>query len=41
MLPCLENVIFLHPVGTSTFRYGVTIPVEAQTERMRAIDKGG
>ncbi|WP_027715254.1 BglII/BstYI family type II restriction endonuclease [Desulfuromonas sp. TF] len=41
MLPCLENVKFLHPVGTSTFRYGVTIPVEAQTERMRAIDKGG
>jgi hypothetical protein len=41
MLPCLENVKFLHPVGTSTFRYGVTIPVEAQTERMRTIDKGG
>lgn len=39
--PILENVKFLHPVGTSTFKYGVTIPVEAQTERMRAIDKGG
>ena len=37
----LENVKFLHPVGTSTFKYGVTIPVEAQTERMRAIAKGG
>jgi hypothetical protein len=37
----LGNVKFLHPVGTSTFKYGVTIPVEAQTERMRAIDKGG
>ena len=36
----LDNVKFLHPVGTSTFRYGVTIPVEAQTERMRGIDKG-
>ncbi|MDK9718523.1 MAG: hypothetical protein OEL57_11550 [Trichlorobacter sp.] len=32
---------FLHPVGASTFKYGVTIPVEAQSERMRAIDKGG
>ncbi|MBE0576220.1 MAG: hypothetical protein IH613_10020 [Desulfuromonadales bacterium] len=40
-LTCLENVKFLHPVGMSTFRYGVTIPVEAQTERMRAIEKGG
>ena len=36
-----ENVKFLHPVGTSTFKYGVTIPIEAQTERMRAIAKGG
>jgi hypothetical protein len=35
-----ENVRFLHPVGTSTFKYGVTIPLEAQTERMRAIPKG-
>jgi hypothetical protein len=37
----LDNVKFLHPVGTSTFKYGVTIPIEAQTERMRAIAKGG
>ncbi|MSM39020.1 MAG: hypothetical protein GJT30_05280 [Geobacter sp.] len=36
-----ENLKFLHPVGTSTFKYGVTIPLEAQTERLRAIDKGG
>ena len=36
-----DNVKFLHPVGTSTFKYGVTIPVEAQTDRMRAIPKGG
>lgn len=36
-----ESVKFLHPVGLSTFKYGVTIPVEAQTERMRAIEKGG
>lgn len=35
------NVKFLHPVGASTFKYGVTIPVEAQTERMRTIGKGG
>src|SRR6266568_8575889 len=42
MMPSvLDNVKFLHPVGASTFKYGVTIPVEAQTERMRAIDKGG
>ncbi len=39
--PTLENVKLLHPVGMSTFKSGVTIPVEAQTERMRAIDKGG
>nr|WP_307726523.1 BglII/BstYI family type II restriction endonuclease [Trichlorobacter sp.] len=39
--PVLEYVKFLHPVGASTFKYGVTIPVEAQSERMRAIDKGG
>lgn len=32
---------FLHPVGISTLKYGVTIPVEAQTERMSAIEKGG
>jgi hypothetical protein len=37
----LDNVKFLHPVGASTFKYGVTIPVEAQTERMCTIEKGG
>lgn len=36
-----EFVKFLHPVGLSTFKYGVTIPVEAQTDRMCAIEKGG
>lgn len=36
-----EFVKFLHPVGKSTFQYGVTIPVEAQTDRMRTIEKGG
>lgn len=36
-----EFVKFLHPVGLSTFKYGVTIPVEAQTDRMLAIEKGG
>lgn len=40
-LTSLNKVKFLHPVGTSTFKYGVTIPVEAQTERMCAIAKGG
>jgi hypothetical protein len=40
MVSNLDNVKFLHPVGASTFKYGVTIPVEAQTERMRAIEKG-
>lgn len=34
-------VKFLHPVGISTFKYGVTIPLDAQTERMCAIAKGG
>jgi len=34
-------VNFLHPVGISTLKYGVTIPIEAQTERMSAIEKGG
>ncbi|MBE0598273.1 MAG: hypothetical protein IH614_13480 [Desulfuromonadales bacterium] len=38
---CTEYVNFLHPVGISTFKYGVTIPIEAQTERMLAIPKGG
>jgi len=37
----MDNLKFLHPVGVSTFRYGVTIPIEAQTERLRAIEKGG
>lgn len=41
MFSSLDNVKFLHPVGASTFKYGVTIPVEAQTERMLAIEKGG
>jgi hypothetical protein len=40
-MPLDDYAKFLHPVGTSTFKYGVTIPVEAQTERMRAIEKGG
>lgn len=31
---------FLHPVGQSTLKYGVTIPIEAQTEQMRSICKG-
>lgn len=39
-IECLENLEFLHPVGTSTFKYGVTIPIEAQTERMLGIGKG-
>ena len=41
MIPNLDNVKFLHPVGASTFKYGVTIPVEVQTGRMNAIEKGG
>lgn len=41
MVSNFNNIKFLHPVGSSTFKYGVTIPVEAQTERMRAIEKGG
>jgi hypothetical protein len=41
MISALDNMKFLHPVGASTFKYGVTIPVEAQTERMHAIEKGG
>ena len=31
---------FLHPVGQSTLKYGITIPVEAQTEQMLSICKG-
>jgi hypothetical protein len=34
-----DNLKFLHPVGVSTFRYGVSIPLEAQTERLRTIEK--
>lgn len=41
MVTDLDNIKFLHPVGSSTFKYGVTIPVEAQTVRMHAIEKGG
>lgn len=36
-----DSLKFLHPVGVSTFKYGVSIPLEAQTERLRAIEKGG
>lgn len=39
--PSLETLKFLHPVGVSTLKYGVTIPLEAQTERLRVIAKGG
>jgi hypothetical protein len=35
-----DTCLHPQPVGASTFKYGVTIPVEAQTERMRAIDRG-
>ena len=31
---------FLHPVGQSTLKYGVTIPLEAQTDQMLSILKG-
>jgi hypothetical protein len=31
---------FLHPVGPSTFKYGITIPVAVQTARYLAIGKG-
>lgn len=31
---------FLHPVGISTLKYGITIPVEAQTDRLLSIPKG-
>jgi len=41
MVSDLDKMKFLHPVGASTFRYGVTIPVEAQAGRMRTIEKGG
>jgi hypothetical protein len=39
--PMPGYVKFLHPVGISTLKYGVTVPIEAQTERMCAIEKGG
>ena len=41
MISGIDNLKFLHPVGVSTFKYGVTIPLEAQTERLRTIEKGG
>jgi len=40
-LPLFEQVKFLHPVGTSTCKYGATIPLEAQTPALQAIAKGG
>jgi hypothetical protein len=39
-LALFDHVKFLHPVGISTCKYGVTIPLEAQTARMLAIAKG-
>lgn len=39
-LPLFEQVMFLHPVGVSTSKYGVTIPLEAQTPALQAIVKG-
>jgi hypothetical protein len=39
-LELFDHVKFLHPVGISTCKYGVTIPLEAQTARMLAIAKG-
>ena len=39
-LELFDHVKFLHPVGISTCKYGVTIPLEAQTSRMLAIAKG-
>jgi hypothetical protein len=41
ILDTSSNLKFLHPVGVSTFKYGLTIPLKAQTERLRAIEKGG
>ena len=29
-----DHLKFLHPVGPSTFKYGITIPVAAQTARL-------
>lgn len=39
-LELFDHEKFLHSVGISTCKYGVTIPLEAQTARMLAIDKG-
>ena len=39
-LELFDHLKFLHPVGISTCKYGVTIPLEAQTMRMLAIAKG-
>ena len=35
-----DYVQFLHPVGISTCKYGVTIPLEAQTAQLLALPKG-
>jgi hypothetical protein len=40
MLPLFEQVKFLHPVGVSTCKYGVSIPLEAQTPALQSIAKG-
>ncbi len=39
-LPLFEQIKFLHPMGISTCKYGVTIPLEAQTRALQAIAKG-
>lgn len=39
-MPLFEQMKFLHPVGVSTCKYGVTIPLEAQTPALQAITKG-
>lgn len=39
-LQLFEPLKFLHPVGVSTCKYGVTIPLEAQTPELQAIAKG-
>ena len=36
----LERVEFLHSVGVSTLKYGITIPIETQSSQMLSIDKG-
>lgn len=35
-----DHIKFLHSVGVSTCKYGISIPLEAQTARMLAIAKG-